>query len=199
MPKRPKDQALIELTHDFSVESANLIQMWANAETWFIHILAMLLRCDLKRADLVFYSFTSTRARVDLIRRAAIMCLQYPRDIRHLFKMCKQFDGITSTRNKICHAEYHIGPGRRTVIGLVSTNYQRSDFDGINHFEYRDIDRGLINELKQARHNAVSLCGRLARFVKNHTADVLKRPRSQPAPLDKIHKSRPRRTSRKRA
>jgi hypothetical protein len=81
MPKKPKDQALVD--HDFSVESANLIQMWTNAESWFVHILAMLIRCDLKRADLLFFSFTSTRARIDLIRRG----LQYPRDTRHLFKM----------------------------------------------------------------------------------------------------------------
>jgi hypothetical protein len=80
--KLPEDE-LRKLTEDFSLRSAYLVQMWANCESWFPHILAVLLKTDVQRANLVFFSFTSTRARVDLVKRAAIMCLPKPRSIRH--------------------------------------------------------------------------------------------------------------------
>src|SRR5262249_43559333 len=96
-------------------------------------------------------------------------------------------------------SEYTITAHRRAISGLLSTNYQRRDFDGTNHREYRAIDRGFLNEIQQMSRVAVSLCGRLERFQKRHAGHVLKQPRSQPVPLDEILKSKARRRPQKMA
>ena len=183
----------IAMTEEFSAATAYLIQTWANCETWFMRVLAILLRIDVTRCDLVFSSFTSTRARVGLVRRAAIMCLPHVRQIRHLNKLCNQFNSITTTRNKVCHAEYLIGPHGNSVVGLLSTNFTRGDFDGTNHHEKRNIDQGFINEIHFAGTVAVKLANSLERFMKIHAASVLELPRLQPAPLAQIQKSKRRR------
>lgn len=192
-PKRHREgvnQRLIVLTSEFSTASAKLIQMWANCESWFPHILSILLRTDIERARLVFSTLTSTRARIDLVRRAGIMCLPHNRDIRHLQKLCQEFDHVTKKRNLICHAEYGIGPRQESITDLMSTNYQRSDFNGTNQFEFRRIDRGFVNEITQATKSAMSLCVRLERFKKRHEAHVLVLPRSQPAKYFQTQKSK---------
>lgn len=189
----------IALTKEFSERSAFLIQMWANCETWFMRILAILLRIDVRRADLVFSSITSTRSRIDLVRRAGIMCLPHARDVRHLFKLCNQFNTVTTLRNTICHSQYGITAKKLAIDGLLSTNYQRPDFDGTNAQQYRTLDKGFINEIAQSSRLTVSLCGRLERFQKNHAGHILEQPRSQPVPLDKILKSKVRGNRKKAA
>ncbi len=145
----------------------------------------ILLNVHPRVADLVFSSFTSTRARVELVRKASIMCLPHEQHIQHLEKLCNQFDSVSQMRNKLCHAEYMLGPRNLSVIGLLSTNYQRKDFDGTNQYEQRQIDKGFLNEIRQASRAAVSLCHRLERFEKKHKGHVLAQPRSQPVMLRK--------------
>lgn len=52
----------IALSNELSRHISFLVQMWANSETWFMRVLAVLLRVDVRRADLIYSNMTSTRA-----------------------------------------------------------------------------------------------------------------------------------------
>lgn len=105
---------------------------------------------------------------MQLVERAALMCLKQIRDIRHIHKLCREFTSVTKMRNYLCHSQYEIDSTKKAVIGILSTDYQRQDFDGTNHQQFRTIDQGILNEIKQASRRAVSLCGRLASLAHVH-------------------------------
>jgi hypothetical protein len=185
---------------DFRMQLSRLVVTWANCETWFMRLLAVLLRTDVGRADLVYSSMTSTRARTEIVKRLALQCLPDVRQIRHLYKLCNEFKAVTELRNRLCHSQYLFKPSTMTLTEILSTNFQRSDFDGTNEQIVRRIDRGFINEVTQASNKAVSLSGRLERFMKSIDGGVvLELPRDTPVPLDKLQKKklRPRANSKK--
>jgi hypothetical protein len=163
--------------------------MWANAESWLIRTLAVILGISPAKADVVFYTITSSRSRVELVQRAAIMFLRKPAQARHLMKLLREFGAVSRLRNQVCHAQYIVDSSGNALTYLLSTNYARSDFDGTNHEQERRIDKGLINEVTQARRKAVSLCGRLKRFVSRKPA-VLRQPRDTPLQLRKSRKTK---------
>jgi hypothetical protein len=181
-----KDE-LAQIEREFKDALAALIIQWANCDTWLVRILALLFRIDYDRAHLIYASFTSSRARAELADRAAIMCLQHPRDVRHLQKLLREFKGVTRTRNKFAHAQYTF---TSQVLTYMSWEYFGQHFDGTNAVEERVIDRNTLNELRQADHKAGRLCLRFRRFADTKPAVVLAQPRDTPLPLAKTRKKR---------
>src|SRR5580692_10685516 len=84
-----------EIDKQFLHRLAMLVMMWANAESWLHRVLAVLLRIDISLAALILTSFTSTRARTELVDRAAIMCLPDARRVRHLKRLIAEFRSVT--------------------------------------------------------------------------------------------------------
>lgn len=195
LAKKAREKKLAKNSADLEVAIGVLVTNWANCETWFMRVFAILMRVDTKRADLMFASIGSFRGRLELVQRAAIMCLARPRDVRLLQKLCREFRSVTELRNKVCHGEYSLDPSRTYIVGIWSSNFSRSDFNGTNQYEHRYIDRGFINEMTNARTRAYSLAGRLQRFVKTKAEHVLEQPRDTPLRLPKPRKAkgRPRR------
>jgi hypothetical protein len=181
---------LAEIDREFREALSNLVIMWANAESWFHRVLAVILKIDVALANLLYTNTVSTRARVDLVQRCGFMCLAEARLVRHLKKLASDFEAGSRIRNKLCHATYEIHPSREFPTAIIISNFQRSDFDGTNYQEVRAIDRGLINEIWQEYRKAVSLCGRLERFVKTAPKHVLPTPRTTPLQLSKRRKGR---------
>lgn len=183
---------LEEIDSEFREMLGLVVTMWANAESWLPRVLAILLRIDVGRAGLIHSSFTSTRARVQLVERAAVMCLRDARRVRHLKKLTSEFATVTRMRNSLCHSEYSVDRTESAFTGMWAANFDRRDFDGTNAYKFRDIDRGMINEMRGAYLRARSLCGRFERFVKNAPPFVLERPRDTPLPPPQTGKSKSR-------
>ncbi len=178
-------------THDeFQQYVYLLITHWANAETWFFRVLAELMRTDFGRADLIFSSITSTRARIELTRRAALMCLSSEQKFRAFDRMFDDFKKVSKMRNEICHSEYVPDETRTIMASIMTTNFSRQDFDGTNYLHERYIDRNYVNEIKQAYLAASRLCDRLERFVKTLPPYVLEQPRDKPLRLRKRPKTK---------
>src|SRR6516164_5772134 len=119
---------LIEVDRQFREALGKLIIMWANAESWFHRVLAVLLKTDIARAELVYTNTVSTRARVDLVTRCGIMVLKDARRANHLKNLARDFGAVSRLRNKLCHATYEIHPSKIFPTGILFTNFQRSDF-----------------------------------------------------------------------
>jgi hypothetical protein len=189
-PKKSKSEQLLALSEDFCEQLSFLIISWCNCESWFVRVFTELLKVDSARADLVYYSINSTRARIEMVQNLAILCMKDVRNVRHLLKLCREFKSVTELRNRLSHGEYEIALYRSAVTGIISANYKAGSFDGTNAFVYRKVDKAFINEVKQAGRRASSLSSRLARFVALMSGRVLKRPRRQPLPLNMLHKPR---------
>ena len=188
--RRQPTAVQIETDKQFLHRLAMLVMMWANAESWLHRVLAVLLRINPSLASLVLTSFTSTRARTELIERAAVMCLPDARRVRHLKRLIADFRSVTKMRNDLCHSQYDLDPTETVLTGLFATNFQRQDFDGTNFGNHRRIDRGFLNEIAQAHRKAVSLCSRFERFVKRAPPFVLEQPRATPLLLLKRRRAK---------
>lgn len=201
-PKNTKEQQ-DDFHIEFSLYFTDLLVAWATTEQWFTAIFARLLRTDRVRADAILSSITSTRSRVDLVRRLSLMTVTHARKIRHFEKLCREFKSATELRNRLAHAAYHFKDSQSNLIGavygLTTINFLRPDFNGTNAYSSRRIDRGLFNEMRQMTRRCHGLSYRFRRFER--AVEVLERPREQPAQLDKPRKptaARRRRGARKR-
>jgi hypothetical protein len=208
--KSPRQEARNDLADDrryrdeaFRYAVVNLIVGWAAAETWFTHIFAKLMRIDDGRAQAVMGSITTTRARVDLVQRIAVMCLSDVQQIRQLNKLCQEFRSITTLRNTLVHAYYERWSARDNLMlkALRQTNFQRSNFDGTNAFEVREITDEFVEEIEKAARRAFRLTFRFGYFEGHLQYFVSKLPRDTPLPLELVRKpkvSRPRRKKHQR-
>jgi hypothetical protein len=187
--RKKRKERLLKTSQSYEQELSKLVINWANAESWLVNVLAAILRIKREKADVTFYAIGSNRGRADLIHRVALMYLKSNRDLRHLQKLLRSFRAVTKIRNNVCHAEYNPDGSQSAVTHLFSTTYARSDFDGTNYVSVRAIDDGFVNEVRQARRKAVSLCGSFERFVKKKPA-VLSGPRATPPQLTKRRKRR---------
>jgi hypothetical protein len=207
-PRKRKlsDEERDELDLMFREWFTNVVGLWANAENWFVGVCEILLRTERWQAWLVMSSMTSTRARVEFVQRLAIMVLPHARQIRHLNKLCKEFKAVSELRNRLVHSHYTFGNTAGSgdvgaVTHLRFVNFHKASFDGTNPFDERDLDWGLINEMRQMARRAAGLTVRLERFCRTNWEAVLELPRDTPLPPDAIHKtrSRPPRRGKRRA
>ena len=175
--RKTDKQKALELSEKFEGAFADMAIQWANCDTWLSNVVSLLFRIDLNRAHLIYASFTSSRARAELVDRAAIMCLKRPRDVKHLRRLLREFKAVTRTRNKFCHAQYSLSHGKTVLASYLHWNYSSESFDGVNAFEHRRIDGNVLNEIVQAKRKAFSLCNSFERFVKTKPKLVLKLPR----------------------
>jgi hypothetical protein len=187
--RKKSNENIVDMSDRFERVLSKLVIQWANCDTWLMRVMALLFRIDLGRADLIYSSFTSSRARGEMVDRAAIMCLAHARDVKHLQKLLREFKRVTATRNTFCHASYWVGANGNAVVTYQESNYRRDNFDGTNAVEIRPIDGDTINQVRQAWFKARSLSNRFQRFVQTKPARVLELPRDQPLPLHKIQKS----------
>jgi hypothetical protein len=181
---------------DFQLYFTNLITSWANCESWFIDVLAVLLRTDQERAAAILYSIVSTRARVELVQRLGIMCLPTADLVRRLNRICKGFKKVTTLRNTLCHSQYSwYGPaeGWDAIKGFSQFNFAKSNFDGTNYREETELDDDFLKELRDAIIKVNGINRQLRRFKVRVAGRVLKRPREWPLQLEEHHKPKVRR------
>jgi len=174
---------------------AGLIISWANLESQFLGIAKALLKTDAYRAEVIYYSFNGTAARMDFISRLAKMYVSDAAMQNRVLGYLKRFHRLSATRNEYAHGVYQYPRNARKLVpltnfgSLVSVRFN-GDFKGNNHVRFRAIDRATMNELEMAVEgcNALndevsSLLRALPRFVRHlppaprHTHHA---PRSRP-------------------
>jgi hypothetical protein len=148
-----------------------LMTQWANLESWFIKLLAVLLRCDSHRAELVFYTITTAVTRRTLLSRL-LMVYVTDEQLRDKFtNLLDRFKSVTETRNKFAHAQYRFREDQ-----YMMTSRFGADFDGSAWSTRYDFDKNLLNELKQGILNCLNLTDELVDFVKELAPNVLEKP-----------------------
>jgi hypothetical protein len=180
------------LDQEFRAYLVNLISLWSNCETWFVGIFEKLMRIDYGRAWAVIGSIPTTRARVELVQRVAIMCIPDAAKLRAFNRLCKDFRKITTLRNFLMHSTYqHYGETDGYAIkSLANRNYLRGNFDGTNAEEVRQMDEELVEEIRLAAIRAGRLSSRFNYFYGSLQYHVSKRPRDTPLQLDLLRPPR---------
>ena len=167
-----------ELEADIVALIGRLMVQWANCESWFIKLLAALLRSDTYRAEIVFYTLTTAVARRTLLHRLFMIYVTDP-DLRDKIRnLLDRFKTVTDTRNKFAHAEYQFQP---LPPYIVSTKFS-ADFDGTKWKNQIYINKNLLNEVKQGILNCVNLTYEVVGFVNDVSPAILEKP---PMPLHK--------------
>lgn len=86
----------------------NLAFSWSNNESMFIYLIMLLLDTDETAAAVVFSSLNTTRARLDLIRRLALLRISDKAIATELDKLISRFDASTRLRNEFNHAVFDV-------------------------------------------------------------------------------------------
>jgi hypothetical protein len=122
-----------------------LIAIWANTETIFINLLHHLLNCSRENAQVVYFSFTSIRARLGLIDDLATINLK-PADRDDVLALTKRFLNLSAVRNELTHCEYLLEPKTCFYTGTASANID----DLLNRPVYteRPFDHQRLNEIR---------------------------------------------------
>jgi hypothetical protein len=196
--RKPTEEELAALDAEFRLYFTDLLTGWATCESNLRLILAELLTTEQNVANLVMYSILSTRGRVDMINRLAIMRLGNRRKVKHLQKLLKEFKAVTELRNRLAHAVFDFKASNMAgeigvVVGGTFVNFIKSNFDGDNMYEEIAINRDLFNQMRQMTLRARSLAGRFIKFAgyfRGVHIDPLSIPPSQLWKLRKA-KSRP--------
>ena len=126
----------------------NLSFSWSNNESMFIYVLMLLLDTDDVSAAIVFSTLNTTRARLDLIQRLAIIRIA-KKDIRgELDGLIERFNVATRLRNEFNHAMFKLDDhGNITHTQSLRIVEQRGRF---KFGETRKVDKARIDEITAA-------------------------------------------------
>jgi hypothetical protein len=86
----------------------NLAFSWSNNESMFIYLIMLLLDTDETAAAVVFSTLNTTRARLDLIRRLALLRIGDKAIASELDQLITRFDASTRLRNQFNHAVFDV-------------------------------------------------------------------------------------------
>lgn len=115
LPERPDFKALqlaaastADKRTQLMVLIGNLAFSWSNNESMFIYLIMLLLDTDETAAAVVFSTLNTTRARIDLIRRLALLRINDKSISRELDELIARFDVSTRLRNEFNHAVFDV-------------------------------------------------------------------------------------------
>lgn len=140
-----------------------LMVQWSNLESWFVALLAKLLRVDTHRAEIVFYTISTAISRRALLSRV-FMTYVADESFRDRFsELLDRFKSVTETRNKFAHSQYQFSPSSQ----YMTTTKFRSDFEGDTWVQHSSLDKNLRNEVKQGILNCINTQDDLFELLKN--------------------------------
>jgi hypothetical protein len=148
-----------------------LIVQWANCESWLIKLLAVLLKSDIYRAEIIFYAITTSVTRRALLHRLFMVYVGDEKLRAKFSNILDRFKSVTEMRNKFCHAQYQF----RIPQYMASAKFG-ADFDGSQWIIKSNLDKNLLNELKQGIINCQNLAKEITAFVDEVSPAVLAKP-----------------------
>lgn len=134
-----------------------LVMHWGSCETLFYGMLEALAgREGTDVGAILWLSHRSNRDRLDLIQRLAKARGLKPALVGEIVDLCARFKSVTRVRNFFCHASYRADP-QGNCLGVEG--YQLTDEDIPLKLELRPLTKGLLNEIKCAVVDAITLHG----------------------------------------
>lgn len=133
----------------------NLSFSWSNNESMFIYVLMLLLDTDEISAAIVFSTLNTTRARLDLIQRLALIRITQKEVRQELDALIDRFTTATRLRNEFNHAMFMLNEqGDITHTQSLRIVEQRGRF---KFGETRKVDKARIDEMSAAIRDLRSL------------------------------------------
>lgn len=152
----------------------NLVFSWSNNESMFIYILMILLETDEATAAIVFVTLNTTRARLDLIQRLAVVKITDPAVARALDGLIKQFNKCTRLRNEFNHCMYVLNDqGEITQMQSMRIENEKG---GIAFGSAREMNEVRIGEIIDAIKRLKKLNREIWSFLP-HLRDSISRTR----------------------
>lgn len=154
----------------------NLSFSWSNNESMFIYVLMLLLDTDEVSAAIVFSTLNTTRARLDLIQRLAIIRIMKKEVREELDELIERFTVATRLRNEFNHAMFMLDEhGYITHTQSLRIIEQRGRF---KFGETRKVDQARIDELSATIRDLRDLNRDLWNFLPRLQASVQTRSRT---------------------
>jgi len=156
---------------EFRALVARLTINWANLESLFCPLTAVLLKTDVYRAEVVFYSYYGAAARLEFISRLIKMFIRNSAIKKRALSYLKRFRKLTALRNEFVHAVYQYPIGPQAKAGdpfemIISVRFG-GDFTGTDYVRFRRVDRSTLNELRQAGNACDTLNADLKKLLKS--------------------------------
>lgn len=148
----------------------NLSFSWSNNESMFIYVLMLLLDTDEAAAAIVFSTLNTTRARLDLIQRLAVIRITNRQVREELDQLIERFNVTTRLRNEFNHAMFVLDDhGNITHTQSLRIVEQRGRF---KFGETRKVDEARMQEISLAIRELRNLNRDLWDFLPRLQANV---------------------------
>jgi hypothetical protein len=181
---------VLDIKANFVGGLAHLIIGWANAESWFLSILSILLGGDEQAAFAVFFSHRNSLSRLELVTGMARERQVNQKLIDDLSILIRRFKELSRKRNFYAHAVYTFGE-HDSITSATGVRFNAQDQ------AYRSetvlIDRRVNKEIRENFRGLQKLTDDLDDFAERLKADPavrrLKRP-PRPAAKHSVKASR---------
>lgn len=174
--KLPKASSEIEA--ELVALIGRLLVQWSNLESWFVALLARLLKTDPHRAEIIFYTITTAVSRRTLLTRVFMTYVEDDELQKRFLSLLGKFKAVTAIRNRFAHSQYQFQINNQH---MVTTNFP-NDFDGSTWTESRPIDKALLGEVKQGILNCLNAQEELFALLK----DI--EPKISDTPIKPLHR-----------
>ncbi|KGD85816.1 hypothetical protein [Rhizobium sp. YS-1r] len=156
---------LVELDDQFAYWVGGLVMNWAACESLFLGFMRCFVQGPQGTCEVFWVSTKSTRARVDYIINLSKISAISDKSSDAIARLAAQFDRLTQTRNMYCHGYYHADP--LTMRMASFTFHSIPDKSGVNLLGEikRDLDKALVNEVKNAAFRCFELSKDLWRLL----------------------------------
>jgi hypothetical protein len=157
LPPRPDFDAIEAAARETASGRTNLMALigqlvfgWSNNESLLIYVMMVLLQTDERSAAIVFATLNTTRARLDLVRRLALLKVTTPSTRLELDGIIERFNEASRVRNEIMHAMYTVNEqGEITHTQMMRFVEKRGR---ISFGERQPIDDKRMQSLTAARN-----------------------------------------------
>lgn len=152
----------------------NVVFAWSNNESMFIYVLMLLMETDDVSAAIVFATLNTTRARLDLVHRLAMVKIEDPETARVLDDLVERFNAATRLRNEFNHSMYTLDD-KGEITHTSSTRVHESRRGGLQLGMSRAMNDERVREIVAAIEDMRSLNRDLWAFLPRLEAAVAAR------------------------
>lgn len=130
-----------------------LFAVWANIETRLIALVSRLVNVDRKNARIIFFSLTTNRAKMNLVRALCQANLKGER-LKAALKLVDRFKAPTRLRNELAHSEYSLDPATYFYKGTYSLDMER---ETVPIDKLKPFNAARMNEITNVTKNLLKL------------------------------------------
>jgi len=154
LPRQPDFAAVEAAAPAFATRQSEILAQigalglgWSNNESMLVYVLMILLDTDDVAAAIIFSTLNTTRARVDLIRRLAMVRITDADIAQALARLLKRFDACTLIRNEFNHCVYNLNErGEITHTQVMRVQERRG---ALSLGETRPMDDARLKEINE--------------------------------------------------